>query len=135
MRILNTKNPDDIIKIYPWLIPTETMTRMDIVREIIVRLHEQPDDIFICIAIDHHVTQAVLIAHISETRKRSVWVWQAHAAPGFKKSRLMFDGLKAWVKSKGNKYLRAQPSKEKRKFFERAYGFKQKGSEMKCYVE
>ena len=134
MRFLNTKNPDDAIKLYPWLIPTDTETRLDITRELIWRLEEKPGDTYVLVAIEHDVTQGVVIAYVSETRKKTVWLWQAQVVPGFTQSRLMFDALRAWTKSKGAKYIRMKTDRDKRRVFERAYGFKRKGSEMRKYV-
>lgn len=122
MRLLNTKNPDDIVKLFPWLIPTETETRMDIATELYGMLKEKPDDTFVLVAIERNITRAVVVAHVLS--KRVVWIWQSQAEPGFKKSKLMFDAVKSWAKSRGAKKIGIGVN-EHEKAFARRWGFKE----------
>jgi hypothetical protein len=105
MRLLRTKNPDDVAKLYPWLVPTDTETRMDIASELYGMLKEKPEDTFVFVAIERNITRAVLIAHVLS--KRIVWCWQSGAEPGFKYHKYMFNTMTAWAKSKGAKKIGA----------------------------
>ena len=122
MRLLNTKNPEDVAKIFPWLIETDTENRMDIAAELYCRLKHRPEDTLLLVAIERNITRAVLIAHISDNKKKYVWLWQSHAEPGFKYSKLMFDALKGWAKDKGVKEIR-MGTDGREKAFEKRWGF------------
>ena len=123
MRLLNTKEPDDVAKIYPWLIPTKTESRMDIASELFGRLKEKPADTFVLVAIEKNITRCVVIAYVSS--KRVVWLWQSQAEPGFKHSRLMMDALKSWARGKGAKKIGIGVPDERKRAFVRRWGFKE----------
>lgn len=135
MRLLNTKNPENVTRIYPWLIPTETKTRMDIAAEIYGRLKEKPDDTFVLIAIENNITRAVMIAYVSECRKRCVWLWQSQSKPGFRYGRLMFDALKSWSRSKRAKEIRMRTNRDK-EAIQRKWGFESlKNGDMRIKIK
>lgn len=121
MYILNTKNPDDVIKIFPWLIPTETETRMDIATELYGRLKAEPERTLILIAIERNITRAILIAYVFD--KKRIWLWQCQAEKGFRFSRLMFDALVSWAKDKKAREIRMKTEREKI-LFEKRWNFK-----------
>lgn len=123
MRLLNTKNPDDVAKIYPWIVSTESETQLDIATELYGMLKEKPDNVFMLIAIERNITRAVVIAHVSEVKRKSIWLWQSNVEPGFKYSKLMFDLLKNWAKSKKAKEIRIGTN-DRHKAFARRWGFK-----------
>lgn len=122
MRLLKTKNPDDVAKLYPWLIPTGTETRMDIASELYGRLKEKPDDTFVLVAIERGITRCIVVAYMSS--KRVCWLWQSQAEPGFEYSRLMMDALKSWARGKGAKKIGIGVPDERKKAFVRRWGFK-----------
>lgn len=131
MRFLKVKDPKDVVKLFPWLVPTETETRMDIACELCDRLKDKPEDTFVMVAIERGITRAILIAHVSDKRKKRVWVWQSGTERGFKHQRLMFDALKGWAKAKGCKQLRTKVSNPRwSRILHRRYGFRPKGQEM-----
>ena len=135
MRILNTKDPDDAIRLFPWIVPTPTETREQIVYGLAQRLKEAPEDTLVLVAIERDIARAVLVAHVSEAKRRSVWLWQVRSVPGFRYSRLMFDALTSWTKAKHCKVIRGNTSNRDRdKVFERRYGFRRKGQEMVYHV-
>lgn len=103
---------------------------MKIACELAHRLKTRPDETFCLIAIERNVTRAVLVAHLSETHRRRIWLWQAQAEPGFRYSALLFEGLRAWAKAKKAKEIRMTTDERKKRFFERQYGFRRKGEEM-----
>jgi len=105
MRILNTKNPNDVVKIYPWFIPAEKLTRMDIAAQLYDRLETRPEDTLVLVAIERNITRSILVAHVSDKKKKRVWLWQANSEPGFKYSKLMFDALKSWMIGRGAKEI------------------------------
>ncbi len=121
MRFYNTKKPEDVIKIFPWLIPTETETRMDIAKEIAFRLEKYPEDTFVLIAIENYITRAILVVH--KLSKKVVWCWQANSESGFKYSKYMFTAMISWAKSRGAKNIGTNPSKRKEALMRR-WGFK-----------
>jgi hypothetical protein len=123
MRLLKTKNPDDVAKIYPWLIPTKTETRMNIASELYGRLKEKPDDTFVLVAIERGITRCIVVAYMSS--KRVCWLWQSQAEPGFKHSRLMMDALKSWARGKGAKKIGIGVPDERKKAVVRRWGFKE----------
>jgi hypothetical protein len=84
------------------------------------RLKTQPDDTLCLIALENNIIQAVMIAFL---RKRDTWLWQAHARKGFRFSKLMFNALKNWSKSKMRKKIRMGVY-EKKELFQRKWGFK-----------
>jgi len=130
VRILNSKNPQIAVKLYPWFLPTQTETRMQIACELAQRLQEKPDRTLCLVAIERDIARAVLIAHVSEKYRKSVWLWQSQAELGFRYSGLMFDALKQWAKSKGAKQI-CMGSQEHEKAFERRWGFKRYDGEMR----
>ena len=131
MRLLRVENPEDAIKLYPWLVLNESQSRMEIVYDIYDWLKTKPDEIFILVAVDDvGVAHGVLIAHVSETKKRSIWIYQAQANPGFTESRAMFDALIQWAKTKRAKMIRAGVNGHE-KVFERRWGFKKYNDEMR----
>ncbi|HIJ71124.1 MAG TPA: hypothetical protein HPP87_07150 [Planctomycetes bacterium] len=136
MMFLNVTNPNDVAKLYPWLIPTETESRMDIACQLRYRMEKKPDDTFVLVAVDKGVTRAVLIAHVSDKNRKRVWVWQIKAEERFPYRHRMFDALKQWVEGKGCKQVRTSITSNKRwqRVLERRYGFKRRGTEMYCNV-
>lgn len=135
MRLLSTKNPQDIAKIYPWLIPTKNETRMNIASELFGRLKERPDDTFVLVAIENNITRCIVVAYMSS--KRVCWLWQSQAQPGFKHSRLMMDALKSWARGRGAKKIGISVSKTgKKRAFKRRWGFKElRNGEMRLKIK
>lgn len=136
MKILNEKNPDVAAKLFPWYVPTEGQTRMDIAAQLYHMLEERPDDTLVLVAIERNIARGVVIAHIAgKRRKRHAWIWQANSTPGFTQGKMMLEGVKTWAKKKGCKQIRMNNTDEsKDKFFNRIYGFERKGREMVCHV-
>lgn len=134
MRILNTKNPNDAAKLYPWFVPTDTETRMNIASELFGRLKEKPDDTFVLVAIERNITRCIVVAYVLS--KRVVWLWQSSAEPGFKHSRLMMDALKSWARGKGAKKIGIGVADERKKAFIRRWGFKElRNGELRCKIK
>lgn len=135
MHILNMKNPDDVVKLWPWFTPTKTETRMDITLELQNRLREEPDNVLCLVAILRGIVRAVLISHISDKSKKRVWIWQSRTQPGFSEQKLLFNAVKQWAKGKGCNQLRTSVSDPRwRKVLKRRYGFKGRGKEMRYNV-
>lgn len=116
--------------ILPWFVPTESP--QIIIDKLRIRLRRPTT--FCAIAIEDDKTQGVLIAYISRMSPH-VFLWQAHARRGFRFSRMMLEGLKAWTRTKGLRQIRLSASDERnRKLYERRYGFVRDGEEMYCNV-
>lgn len=126
MRILNTKDPEDVVKLIPWLIPTESETRMEIAAELYRGLKDRPRDVLVLVAIERDIARAVLIAHISHRSHKRVWLWQAQAEPGFRYSRILFEGLKAWSRACGAREIRTGINGHE-KVYRRRWGFTSRG--------
>ena len=123
MWLLNNKNPDFAIWLVPWFIPVN-QDPINMSWKLRQRLKETPDDTLCLVAIEKNIIQAVLIAY---TRKRDVWLWQAHGRKGFRFSKLMFNGLIHWTRGKSKKRIRCKVTNERnRKLYELKYGFKSK---------
>lgn len=122
MRIENVKDPMAVAKLYPWFVPTPEQDRMEMACELAQRLTDKPDDTLCLVAVERDIARAVLIAHVAEQRKRSVWLFQANSELGFKHSHTMFEALKSWAKDKGAKEIRMGAVKHQ-KAFERRWGF------------
>jgi len=106
-----------------WFVPTD-QNPIDMGWKLHQRLKENPNDTLCLVAIEKDIIQAVLIAY---TRKRDVWLWQAHGRKGFRFSKLMFNGLISWAKGKNKKRIRCGVTEERnRKLYELKYGFKSK---------
>jgi len=133
MRLLNTKDPNDAIKLWPWYLETETENRNDIMSELYGRLKERPDDTFVLVAIERNITRCVVIAYMSS--KRVAWLWQSQAQPGFRHSRLMMDALKSWARAKGAKKIGIGVADERKRAFIRRWGFKElRNGELRCKI-
>jgi len=125
MRLLNTKDPDMSLILIPWFIPSNR-TYLETGWSLHERLRETPEDTFCCVAIEKGIIKAVLIAYVDEGH---VHIWQARTSVGFKYQNTMLFGLITWSKTKGYSKLTAGvPEKNKRKFYERRYGFKYCGN-------
>lgn len=122
MRLLNSKNPKDVAKIFPWFITTESQGRMDIATELYYRLKENPQSTLLLVAIERNITRGVLIAHVSDKRKKHIWLWQCRFEPGFRHSRTMLEALKSWARGRGAKEIRMGPNGHK-KAYQRRWGF------------
>ncbi len=124
MRLLNTKDYEwASLWLLSWFIPREQKP-LDMGWFLHEQLREKPDDTFCLVAIERNIIQAILIAY---TRKRDVFVWQAHARKGFRFSKLMFSGLIHWTRGRGKKRLKCKVGdKRNRKLYELKYGFKSK---------
>ena len=109
-------------KLIPWFVPTETESRVQIASELAQRLEQKPDETLCLVAIERNITRAIVVAHVSEKHRKSVWLWQSQAEPGFRYSKLMFDALKQWSRVKGAKEVRMGPQ-EHEKAFRRRWGF------------
>jgi len=122
-------------KLIPWFVPTETESRAQIASELAQRLEQKPDETLCLVAIERNITRAIVIAHVSEKYRKTVWAWQARAEPGFRYSEIMFDALKGWTKAKGCRRIRTAVTDERvAKLHERKYGFNRDGQEMYCNV-
>lgn len=122
MRILNSKNPKVAAMLIPWLVPTQTESRLQIAAELAERLKQKPGETFCIVAIERNIARAVMIAHVSESRRRSVWIWQSQAEPGFRFSDLMMELLKSWARTKKAREIRMGTDRNARAF-ERRWGF------------
>ena len=100
MLILNTKNPEDVAKIYPWLSPTGTMTRMEVATDLYRRLKDEPEDTLLLVAINRNITRAVYAACMTRGRRKCVSVLQAQAEEEFHCKDLIETGIKDWARSK-----------------------------------
>ena len=119
MRLLNNKDPEFALWLISWFVPAN-QDPVDMSWKLHERLKENPDDTLCLIAIEKSIIQAILIAY---TRKRDVWLWQAHARKGFGFSKLMFSLLKNWTKSRNRRKIRIGIY-EKQEVFQRRWGFK-----------
>lgn len=123
MRFYRSENSDEVVKIYPWLIPTDDQTRLDIAAELAYRLDKNPEDTYVLVAIENGITRAVLIAY--KLSKRIVWIWQAQSEAGFRYSAFMMKALIAWARSRGAKNIGAGVSEKHKEFFKRRWGFRE----------
>lgn len=130
MRILNTKNPDDAIRLTPWYVATERDDRISIAAQVYQRLLQKPEDTFVLIAIERDIARAMLVAHVSDASKKVCWLWQVRLQPGFSEGELLFDAVKSWAKAKGCREIRTGVNGRK-KAFERKWGFKPIRDEMR----
>lgn len=119
MRIWNCKDYEwASLALMPWFIPANQKP-LDMGWELHERLRENPDDTLCLVAIEESIIQAILIAYV---RKRDIWLWQAHSRKKFKFSKLMFNLLKNWGKTKKRKRLR-MGTYEKKDAFQKRWGF------------
>lgn len=119
MRLLNNKDPEFAMRLIPWFVPVG-QNPIDMGWKLYERLKENPDDTLCLVAIEKNIIQAVLIAYV---QKRAVWLWQAHGRKGFRFSKLMFNLLKSWTKTKNRKRIRIGIY-ERKEAFQRKWGFK-----------
>jgi len=119
MIIWNCKDESIAMRLIPWFLPAN-QTPLDMGWELHERLREKPDDTFCLVAIEKNIIQGMAIAYV---RKRDVWLWQAHVRKGFKYTKMLFDGLKIWAKSKKRRKIRMGVF-EKQDAFQRRWGFK-----------
>jgi len=96
---------------------------MQIACELAERLDKRPDETLCLVAIENNIAHAVLIAHLSEEHKHSLWLWQAAAESGFEDSKRLWDEMIIWARTKQAKEIRMGTSIEHQKAFQRQWGF------------
>lgn len=110
---MNTKNPDDVVKIFPWLVPTETMTRMEVATDIYKRLKDEPEKTLLLVAIERNITRAIFVAYISTAKIRKfVILYQAQLEEEFKYINYMIEFLKAWARKNKAREIRFENNVE-----------------------
>ena len=123
LEIIRVVEPTDAAKLYPWLVPTKTEDRMQIACELADRLDKKPDETLCLVAIENNIARAVVIAYVSEQKKRTVWLWQAAAESSFEDSKLLWEKLILWAKDQHAREIRMGTDMKRQKAFQRRWGF------------
>lgn len=127
LKYIRAKHPAICWPLLPWFVEGD-QTREEIFLELYGRLEQDPDDIFVEIALDGDICKGILISYVSDDH---IWIWQARTAKDFRQPEKLLDDLISWAKQKKITKLRAGCSNDKSmKLFMRRYGFKKEGSEI-----
>lgn len=127
MHYLRAKHPAIAWCLIPWFVEGN-QTREEIFMELYGRLEQDPDNVYIDIALEGEICKGVLIATKDDD---GVWVWQARKSDGFKKSKEMFSRMVDWAKESGATSLRLKTDDGKlEKLYSRRYGFAKSGDYM-----
>ena len=118
------KNPNIALMLVPWFVPVNQKIE-DMMLELHGRLTSDPDDTFVCIAIEDNLIKGVVIAYC---RARDVFIWQArNQGLTWATVDRVLDGLCRWAKAKDFDRITTMPNRAA-KLWERRWGFRQQDS-------
>ncbi len=133
MRFWITSNPEIALRLIPWLVEVNE-GRMDMYLELRSRLTYNPDETFVCLAIEGNLLKGMTIAYC---RHNDVFIWQVRTEKGVPRSIVDFgfEGVKHWARSKGYSKITGFPNRAKR-IWQRRWGFKEsKSNKDEVYLE
>lgn len=121
MEFLITKNPEVALTLIPWFVPLN-QSREDIYLELRERLTDNPDETFVCVAIEDNLIKGMVVAYV---RYKDVLIWQSRNE-GLSRSIVdfVFNGVCHWARSKGFDRVTTVPNRA-RKIWVRRWGFRE----------
>ena len=130
MEFLTTKNPEVAAVLIPWFVLSHNQTRESVFRELVERLVCQPEETFICLAVEAEKIKGFTVAYCRG--KNDVFMWQARSE-GMKRREvdIAFHSVVNWAKALGFRKLIAAPNRAL-KLWVRRWGFKQLNEEEVC---
>ena len=133
MRFWITKNPRVALMLMPWFVEVD-QSREDIYLELRHRLTYNPDETFVCLAVESDLIKGMVIAYC---RHEDVFIWQARGSKDLPRSIVdyAFAGIGHWAKSKGFSRITGLPNRAKR-IWCRRWGFQEsKTNKDEVYLE
>ena len=122
MRFLIVQNPDMALVLVPWFVPVD-QAREDIYLDLIHRLKYNPDETFVCLAIENDLIKGMVIAYC---RIKDVFIWQVRTSKDVSRYivDLVFNGVCHWARSRGFNRVSTVPNRAK-KIWQRRWGFRE----------